>query len=214
MTDSGLRVEIEVGGDISCPMMRASVTNGCSCQLLSRSFPEQSSGRVLEIFLADSGIEVDKHVEPVFAYRSRSVYRAQRDRDIDCPCERLSRLGYSLDSVRVEAGDMSVVTHLKDMDELQQAVDELRDHYGKVVVQRLVRVAEDRLDHEFAMFDLGELTDRQREVLETAYEMGYFEHPRRANAGEVASELDINRSTFAQHLSSAQRKIVASLLGD
>jgi hypothetical protein len=49
-------------------------------------------------------------------------------------------------------------------------------------------------------------------VLETAHEMGYFEHPKRANATEVAEALGINGSTFAEHVSTAQSKILESIL--
>ena len=60
--------------------------------------------------------------------------------------------------------------------------------------------------------DVGRLTDRQREVLETAYGMGYFEYPRGANASEVAGELGIEPSTLAEHLAAAQSKLLAELL--
>jgi predicted DNA binding protein len=56
------------------------------------------------------------------------------------------------------------------------------------------------------------LTDRQREVLRTAHEMGYFEYPRGANAGEVATALDIEPSTFTEHLNAAQSKLLDELL--
>ena len=55
------------------------------------------------------------------------------------------------------------------------------------------------------------LTDPQREALRTAYEMGYFEYPRDANASEVAAALDIQRSTFTEHLNAAQSKLLDEL---
>lgn len=55
----------------------------------------------------------------------------------------------------------------------------------------------------------GLLTDRQREVLETAVEMGYYEDPRRATQAEVAEALGIATGTAGEHL----RKIEATLLG-
>jgi predicted DNA binding protein len=56
------------------------------------------------------------------------------------------------------------------------------------------------------------LTDRQPEVLETAYGTGYFEYPRGANASEVAGEPGIETSTLAEHLAAAQSKLLAELL--
>ncbi len=62
--------------------------------------------------------------------------------------------------------------------------------------------------------DRGRLTARQREVLETAFEMGYFERPRRANATEVAAELGIGPSTFREHVSAAETKLLEDVLGE
>jgi predicted DNA binding protein len=41
----------------------------------------------------------------------------------------------------------------------------------------------------------GLLTDRQREVLDTAIQLGYFEVPRECTLAEVAAELGIDKST-------------------
>jgi predicted DNA binding protein len=49
-------------------------------------------------------------------------------------------------------------------------------------------------------------------VLGTAYEMGYFEYPREANATAVAEELDIGLSALAEHLAAAQGKLLSELL--
>jgi hypothetical protein len=62
--------------------------------------------------------------------------------------------------------------------------------------------------------DRGRLTERQAEVLSTAYEMGYFEYPRDSNATEVAAELGIRPSTFTEHLSAAQSKLLEDLVGE
>ncbi|MFW6045452.1 MAG: helix-turn-helix domain-containing protein [Natronomonas sp.] len=62
--------------------------------------------------------------------------------------------------------------------------------------------------------DRGRLTDRQREVLRTAYDMGYFSYPRGANATEIADILDIATSTFLEHVSSAQAKLLGGFFED
>ena len=56
---------------------------------------------------------------------------------------------------------------------------------------------------------LAELTDRQREVVETAYEAGYYEVPREATAAEVAAELDLDASTVVEHLQRAERNLMS-----
>jgi DNA-directed RNA polymerase specialized sigma24 family protein len=56
---------------------------------------------------------------------------------------------------------------------------------------------------------MDELTDRQREVIETAYEKGYYEVPREATTGDVAAELDVDPSTVAEHLQRAERNLLS-----
>ncbi|KAA9399057.1 DNA-binding protein [Haloarcula sp. CBA1130] len=52
------------------------------------------------------------------------------------------------------------------------------------------------------------LTDRQLEALRTAYEMGYFEIPRRASLEAVAQELDISASSLSERLRRAQTQLI------
>lgn len=84
-----------------------------------------------------------------------------------------------------------------------------------------VRVPDVRLDPEDretsepsdpAADRLESLTDRQREVLETAVDGGFFERPKEHNSEELAARLDITRSTFCQHLRTAQRKVFDEVL--
>jgi len=55
---------------------------------------------------------------------------------------------------------------------------------------------------------LDDLTDRQREVVETAYEMGYYDVPRSTSTEAVADRLDVDPSTVAEHLQRAERNLI------
>lgn len=57
-------------------------------------------------------------------------------------------------------------------------------------------------------------TDRQWEVLRSAYLNGYFERPRGRTGEEVADDLDISSATFSQHLRSALRNVLSSAIDD
>jgi predicted DNA binding protein len=60
---------------------------------------------------------------------------------------------------------------------------------------------------------LGErLTDRQFEVIETAYHAGYYEWPHDVSSAETAELLGITQPTFAEHFWTAQRHIIDLLL--
>ena len=54
---------------------------------------------------------------------------------------------------------------------------------------------------------LGELTDRQREVLEAAYRAGYFRWPRDRTAEEVADSINISSPTLHKHLRRAEERL-------
>jgi DNA-binding CsgD family transcriptional regulator len=59
---------------------------------------------------------------------------------------------------------------------------------------------------------LSHLTDRQREVLETAFQAGYYDVPRKASAEEIAMELGVDASTVAEHLQRAERNLLTQHL--
>ena len=58
------------------------------------------------------------------------------------------------------------------------------------------------------------LTDRQREVLLTAYRTGFFESPRETTGAELAALLDISQPTLTHHLREAQRRLFEALYGE
>jgi predicted DNA binding protein len=56
------------------------------------------------------------------------------------------------------------------------------------------------------------MTDRQREALLTAYEMGYFEIPRTANQTDVATALGISEPSLSERLRRAQIHLMERFL--
>jgi len=56
------------------------------------------------------------------------------------------------------------------------------------------------------------LTERQREVITSAYELGYYDVPRRIKTEELARRLKIRGSTAAMHRIKAERRLLAELL--
>jgi PAS domain S-box-containing protein len=99
----------------------------------------------------------------------------------------------------------------------------------RVDVRRVTRVVESRFDdadlaskqtrtqaseHGFYATVLDRLTDRQLEVLETAYYSGFFESPRQCTGDAVADSLDISPQAFYQHVRTVQRKLFTALVDD
>nr|WP_305149289.1 helix-turn-helix domain-containing protein [Halobellus litoreus] len=61
-------------------------------------------------------------------------------------------------------------------------------------------------------YPLDDLTARQREVIQTAWEMGYYEVPKAVSAKEIATELELDSSTVNEHLQRAERNLLKKLL--
>lgn len=56
------------------------------------------------------------------------------------------------------------------------------------------------------------LTERQQEVLQTAYASGYYDVPRSTTTREIAAELGVDGSTVAEHLQRAERNLISTVL--
>ncbi|WP_246988785.1 bacterio-opsin activator domain-containing protein [Halorientalis marina] len=89
----------------------------------------------------------------------------------------------------------------------------VRETFGDVELhskQTLDQAAEHDIYDDF----LADLTDRQLEVLQTAYYSGFFESPRENTGESVAATLDISPTAFYQHIRAVQRKLFGGLFED
>jgi predicted DNA binding protein len=151
-------------------------------------------------------------IERVFAFDDEYIFRTARPADRDCACERIERAGCVVQDITITDATLEITFLVDDTETLRTVIDDLRGTAETVTLRRLVESCERPQSREPTVLDRDALTDRQREVLETAYEMGYFRKPRAARAGDVAQELDISTTTFTEHLAAAQRKLLGDVL--
>jgi hypothetical protein len=224
----GIRAEIRVDGPTGCPATRLVDRTGTTAEDVTRAVSANGERVVEEFLLADPvGVDVpgvddagdhgdqtagDGEFQLVFDYGDHATYRFERDRDVACPCEVVEAHDCPPTDVAIRDDGVHVAFHVPDMPSLQALVAALRDRFPSLDVKRLLRSTGEAGAHNLVFVDRGQLTDRQQEVLETAHEMGYFAHPKGANAGEVATELGITRSTFSEHLAAAQSKLMNAIL--
>ena len=57
-----------------------------------------------------------------------------------------------------------------------------------------------------------ELTDRQSQAINYAYEHGYYEIPREITTDRIAAEMGVERRTAEEHLRRAENKLLASMI--
>lgn len=59
---------------------------------------------------------------------------------------------------------------------------------------------------------LSYLTERQREVISTAYHLGYYDVPRKIESNDIAKRLGIRASTLVVHRRKAEKRLIAEVL--
>ena len=213
---SGIRAELLVDSPEDCPIAQASAPDGVATSVTT-SVPIDPDEPVTEEFVLDGDPDAPPDeptpIREVFAYGDERVYRFERPQPRTCFCACIEQFGCPVREVHARDGRLTVSFHAPDEETLQEVVSELDDRWSDVSVRRLLRSDEGLSGSDLVLVDRGELTDRQREVLETAHRMGYFEHPKRANASEVAAALNLHPSTVAEHLAAAQGKLLDSILG-
>lgn len=98
---------------------------------------------------------------------------------------------------------------------VRRFLDRLGEYYpGVTMERRRRRDAPARTREGFLAEVDAELTDRQREVLRTAYESGFFETPRETTGTELADLLGVSQPTVTRHLREGQRRVFALLFDE
>lgn len=206
----GIRATVSFTTVAECPLAAVSELAESAIEQVSTSITLSGASSVTE-FIAPADID-HPDVEPVFSYGERTVYRTTHESPPSCPCETVGKYDCPVHRYVADDGRLTLVFHAPDFETLQTIMSSLREEYPSVDVERLLQPPLEGSPEERVFVNRGKLTDRQREVLTIAYEMGYFERPKGANATDIADALDIAQSTFTEHLVAAQRKLLGDLL--
>lgn len=209
---SGIRATVEFDSPV-CRIASIAQSTGSIVSSVSTSVASPpDSGSITEFAVEAEDPSAHTDLEPIISYGNTHVFRIAHDGNVGCPCECLGEFGCPIDRYFTQRGTLTLVFHAADYEQLQDVIGALRERFPDVDIKRLVRAPSDDSSTDNIFVDRAKLTSRQLEVLQTAYKMGYFERPRRANATEVAAELDISQSTFSEHLAAAQTKLLGDIL--
>ncbi|WP_336326760.1 GAF domain-containing protein [Halovenus sp. HT40] len=118
-------------------------------------------------------------------------------------------------NVVAEAGETRALVRLSREIDVRVFLDRVRQQYPET--ELLSRKDVERTQAEGAAMATAleeRLTDRQREVLLTAYESGFFESPRETTGEQLADLLDLSQPTVTHHLREAQRRLYAAMLDE
>lgn len=129
----------------------------------------------------------------------------------ETPVAALTRLGATVSDAEFGAGTATVTADLPSDVEPRRAV---RAVDAGVAHTEVVSKRETQRDPssaaEFRSDLAAALTDRQQQVLRTAYLSEYFASPRGSSSADLADALDVTGPTVLYHLRRAQRKLLAS----
>jgi PAS domain S-box-containing protein len=133
----------------------------------------------------------------------------------DIVASQLVRHGGSPRSMDASGDGMAVTVDVPTGTDVREFVEMLRDQYTTVELQsrrHVERSMGTRGELVTSLFD--GLTDRQLEVLRTAYFAGFFEWPRESTGEEIADMLEVTQPTVNRHLRVGQQRLLAQLFED
>lgn len=219
---SGESVEVELGiTDRDCFLVR--VSDEASCRIHLEDVVHRADGKLLEFFTiqeapADRILAMGEDEPAISEVR---LVRAEDAGDLfefvvsgPCVIATLAEAGVVTRSVRAERGQGRIVADVPPHVEVREVVESFRVQYpdSRLLARRtgddpIQLRSEQGARARFA----DRLTDKQLEVLETAYRIGYFDWPRRSSADECADALGISQPTFSQHIRAAQHRMFEAL---
>ena len=208
----GIQAKVEFDTPDICPIVELSAAAETTIDSVSTNVCSTDCTESVTEFSMDSDGDFEVDVTPIFSHGSADRYRLTHDDGMDCPCEYLGQFGCPVARYVARNGTLTIVFHAADYDQLQELIAGLRDQFPDVDLKRFVQSPTGEQAEDSVSVNRSKLTHRQLEILETAYEKGYFDRPRQSNATEIAAELDINPSTFREHLTAAESKILEELL--
>ncbi len=212
---TGLRAELSIAAVESCPVAAASLQT--DEPLRDVTWTTDGTPTTVERFDAPSDTPIVHDgesdgapaFETVFDDGTAQTVEFERGWD-DCVCEQIESVGCPVDDVRASDGRLRVKFRVRSNERLKEVIAAAREAATDVRLSYVVSGGgEERSDA--VVVDRDQLTDRQREAVETAYAAGYFAHPREANAEAVAEQLGVSASTFREHLAAAQAKLFGSV---
>ncbi|QLH82976.1 bacterio-opsin activator domain-containing protein [Halosimplex pelagicum] len=213
-------VEFEVR-DAKYPFVGASEAEACTFDL-AEMVPRQD-GEYAEFFNV-TGTEVERVAERAEEYETldATVLREWDGGGLvefavagDCPAMSLAEHGALPRQVRSADGVGRITAEIPPPYEASTVIDSFLDDTPEAELASKRRV--DSVTPIFSNVAFEEalrvyLTDRQREVLEAAFDAGYYEWPREATGEEVAEGLGITSATFSEHVHAAERRLFSALL--
>lgn len=123
----------------------------------------------------------------------------------------LAEHGATLHSFVIRPDDSELVVHLPQTTDVRSFVDACNESFLSVELTRRSQITEDAAGADTPSLALDQLTERQQEVLEIAYQNGFFDWPRENTGEEIAESLNVSPPTFHRHIRRGTHELLRSL---
>ncbi|UWG48538.1 Transcriptional regulator, contains HTH domain [Halanaeroarchaeum sp. HSR-CO] len=192
-----IEIGVEVDGDAECPLAGPEKTGvSGSVQLVNDS---------CHVSLSTAGGDVTEEVK---------TYTT--DVDAECICPSFCRPGCVPEVIAVDDGSLAIGAYADSRETLAEVMTQVREKAAHVRLRRLTTanrpMGAEEWRHE-AMEPVT-LTEKQREAVQTAVEMGYYATPRSVSLADLADRLGVTRSAISQRLTAVETKLVTALVTD
>ncbi len=128
-----------------------------------------------------------------------------------CVCDVIDRFADVVEVEHVRDGALSMTAVADDRSTVRRLVADLRASGASIELRRVARGVDPAADA--IELEAGSITEKQREALELAVELGYYDSPRRADLAELAARLGVSKSAVSQRLNAAEATLVRELVG-
>jgi len=221
-TSSNAVLEIEFSlRDSTVPFV--SVSEGAACRLDLVEVVPRGDGRYAKFFGVSGADPADVTSRAARYERVDATVVNDRDAgglvelvvDVDAPTVRLAELGVVPTAVSSEDGHARICAEIPPRCESSTVIQTFLDAYPTAdLVSKTETDAMSPLVFEASHRRTfhTQLTDRQREVLRTAYDAGYYDWPRECTGEEVAQELGVSSAAFSEIIRAAERNTFSALL--
>lgn len=214
VSDAAVELTFRIDDDAIAPVRLASQAD---CTVSFETLVERGDGSLRTFFtLSDASAETVS----AFADRTPGIESASllTEREADCRWEMnlgegsflgtLLSYGAHPTGLTAEPSGCQVTVELPASGDVPSFVRTVRETYDGVdLLARRERDRPVKTNAEFEANYREQLTERQTEVLKTAYFSGFFEWPRETTGEELAAMLDVSQPTVSRHVRTGERKL-------
>lgn len=129
----------------------------------------------------------------------------------ECFCPDVCSTGFTPVEMAIESGTLVVRAYCRDREALVDATSRLDGRVRRWDLRRVSTTSDGEEKTDSSAAAPGNLTEKQREAVRTAVNMGYYDRPREASLGDLADRLGVTRSALSQRLNAVESKLVADL---